>query len=103
MAFEELHPQSKEFISALAANVDAGTHTPNIVRFSGSTEDPRSRIVQKSAGSAPDFVIMMEGYAAGDSFQRLIVKQLLKGEWLGGGETWEGAVQDSAMEQYRAG
>jgi hypothetical protein len=102
VAFEDLTPQSKEYITALAANVDGGTHTPNIVRYSGNIEDPRSRIVQKSAGTEPDYMIVLEGFGAGESFQRLVVKNLLKGGWVSP-DTWEGVVDDSAMAAYRAG
>jgi hypothetical protein len=103
MAFEDLTPQSREFITALASRVADGTHAPEIVRYSGNISDPRSRIVQKGAAGNEDYVMFLEGYSAGDSFQRLIVKGLLKGGWVEGGEVWEGAVDESAVEAYRAG
>lgn len=102
MAYEDLHPQSKEYIDALVANIEAGTHTAKIIRYSGSSDDPRSKIVQKSAGAAPDHVIFLEGFASGDSFQRLVGRGMIKGSWATP-DTWEGAVEDSTLEAYRAG
>jgi hypothetical protein len=101
MAFDELHPLSKEYIEALAGNLDAGTHGNQITRFSGSTEDPRSRIVQKSAGDAEDYTHWLEGYSAGDAFQRLVAKGYLKGSWISP-DTWEGTIEDSALTEYRS-
>jgi hypothetical protein len=102
MAFEDLHPLSKQYIDNLAAHVVDGTHGTAIVRYSGSIEDARSRIVQTSAGSEPDNTIFMEGYSAGDAFQRLVVKGFLKGGWISS-DTWEGVIDESALEAYRAG
>jgi hypothetical protein len=102
MAFEDLHRLSREYILALTTNIDAGTHTADIVRYSGSIEDPRSRIVQAGANGGPPHEIILEGYSAGDAFQRLIVKGLIKGSWVSS-DTWEGVVDESALEAYRAG
>jgi ABC-type taurine transport system ATPase subunit len=102
MAFEDLHPLSKQYIEDLASHVVNGTHTKDIVRYSGSTEDPRSRIVQATAGTEPDYVIYMEGFSAGDALQRLVVQGFIKGSWVSS-DTWEGTVEDSALDAYRAG
>ncbi len=102
MAFEDLHPKSKEYIEGLANNVVAGTHKVDVIRYSGSIEDPRSRIVQPAVGKGEDFVILMEGYSAGDAFNRLIVKGLLQGTWVSS-DTWEGTVTDTAIEAAKAG
>jgi hypothetical protein len=102
MAFDDLQPLSRQYISDLAGNVVNGTHTAQIVRYSGSLEDARSRIVQASAGTAPEHTIYLEGFASGDAFQRLVVKGLLSGSWTSA-EVWEGSVQDAALEAFRAG
>ena len=101
MSFDELHPLSREYIEALCGNVEAGTHSPNVLRLSGDVNDPRARIVQKSAGAAEDHTIFLEGYASGDAFQRLIARGYLKGQWTDP-DTWEGTVDESAMEQFKA-
>jgi hypothetical protein len=102
MAFEDLKPMSKQFIEDLVSHVEAGTHTTDITRFSGDLEDRRARIVQKSAGTEPDYTLFMEGFSAGDAFQYLIVKGLVKGEWVSA-DTWSGKVDDSAIAAYQAG
>lgn len=101
VAFEDLHPQSRQFIQALSAHIHDGTHSSNIIRYSGDTSDPRSRIIQKSLGTEPDHIIYMEGYSAGDSFNRLIGRGLIKGGWVSA-DTWEGTVEPSAVETYSA-
>jgi hypothetical protein len=102
MSFEDLHPKSKEYIEALTTNVIAGTHKPDVIRYSGDVSDPRSRIVQPPIGSGEEFIILMEGYSAGDAFNRLIVKGLLQGSWVTS-DTWEGTVTDTAIETAKAG
>ena len=102
MAFDNLPPQSQEFINTLVANIEAGTHVANVTRFSGDVNDPRSRLVQKAAQGGDDFVLYMEGYGAGDALNRVIAKGFLKGGWVSA-DTWEGEVDDSALEEYRKG
>lgn len=102
MAFDDLHPVSKQYIEAMAANIEAGTHTADIIRYSGTVTEPRARIVQAAAGGGEGFTIWLEGYASGDAFNRLIAKGFIKGGWADA-EVWEGAVEDSALETYRAG
>ncbi len=102
MAFEDLHPRAKEYMDSLASRVLAGTHTDQIVRFSGDINDPRARIVQTSAGSEEDNVIFMEGYASGDAFNRLVVKGYLQGSWVSA-DTWEGKIDETGIAAYQAG
>ena len=102
VGFENMLPQSIQFITALAANIDAGTHTKEIVRYSGSVNDPRSRLVQTAVKGGSDFEILMEGYGAGDAFNILVSRGYLKGGWVDA-DTWEGEVNDTAVETYRAG
>lgn len=102
MTFEALHPLSKEYIETLCGNVEAGTHTTKVVRLSGSINDARARIVQRSVGSAEDLTIFLEGYSSGDAFQRLIARGFLKGEWVDP-DTWEGTVEESALTEFRGG
>jgi len=101
MAFEDMPPRSQTYINALTANVIAGTHKAEFSRFSGDVSDTRSRIVQPSAGSEPEFVLYMEGYGAGDDFMRLVVKGFLEGGWVTS-DTWEGKVTEKAVETYKA-
>jgi hypothetical protein len=100
MAFDDLHPLSREYIEALAGNLDAGTHANTVIRYSGSGEDPRSRIVQPATGGGDDFTLFMEGYSAGDAFQRLVARGYLKGSWVSP-DTWEGTIEDSALTDFR--
>jgi hypothetical protein len=101
MAFDDLRPLARDYITQLAGNVVGGTHTADITRSSGGINDMRDRLVQKSAGQAEDHIIYFESYSSGDAFQTLIVRGYIKGEWLDP-NTWQGAVQDSALEQYSA-
>lgn len=100
MAFDDLRPVAKDYITQLAGNVVNGTHTTSIRRESGSVNDPRDRITQKSATGGQDHVIYFESYASGDAFQTLIVRGYIKGEWLNP-DVWEGEVQERALEEYR--
>jgi hypothetical protein len=102
VAFDILPPQSQEFIKALAGNIEAGTHLPQVTRYSGDSTDPRSRLVQKAVPGGQDYVILMEGYGAGDALNRVIAKGYLKGSWISA-DTWEGEVDPSALEEYRKG
>lgn len=102
MAFEDLHPRAKEYMDSLASRVVAGTHKSKVTRFSGDINDNRSRIIQPSAGSEEDNIIFMEGYAAGDAFNRLVVKGYLKGSWISA-DTWEGEIDESGVAAYQAG
>ena len=102
MAFEDLLPQSAEFITALAKNIDDGSHGKEIVRYSGSVNDPRSRLVQTADGDGEAFEILMEGYGAGDAFNILIGRGFIQGGWIDA-DTWQGEIDDSAVEAYRAG
>ncbi len=99
MAFDDLRPVAKDYITQLAGNVANGTHSATIIRSSGSVNDPRDRITQKSAGESPDHVIYFESYASGDAFQTLIVRGYIKGEWLDP-DTWQGEVQEKALTEY---
>ncbi len=101
MAFDELHPLSKEYIETLCSNVEAGTHTTKVTRLSGSINDPRARMVQEGS-SAEDLIIYLEGYASGDAFQRLIARGFLKGEWVDP-DIWEGEVDESALTEHKGG
>jgi len=102
VAFDNLPPQSQEFIKALAGNVEAGTHLSEVTRFSGDVSDPRSRMVQKAVPGGEDHVILMEGYGAGDALNRVIAKGYLKGGWISA-DTWQGEVDESALEELRKG
>lgn len=102
MAFDTLIPQSREYITALAGNIVAGTHTNEITWHSGSVNDPRARIVQKATGGNDDFTLYLEGYGSGEAIQRLIVKQFLTQEW-SGPDSWDGVIQDSAVTEMKAG
>lgn len=102
MAFDNLPPQSQEFIKTLAGNMEAGTHTATVTRFSGDVSDPRSRLVQKGAPGNDDYVMVMEGYGAGDALNRVIAKGYLKGGWISA-DTWEGEIDESALEELRKG
>lgn len=102
MAFDILPPQSQEFIKTLAGNIEAGTHVAQVTRYSGDSTDPRSRLVQKAIEGGQDHVIVMEGYGAGDALNRVIAKGYLKGGWVSA-DTWQGEVDDSALEEYRKG
>ena len=66
MAFDDLHPLSKEYIETLAANIEAATHGADVIRYSGDLDEPRARIVQKAVNEGEDFVMWMEGWSAGD-------------------------------------
>ena len=100
MTFDALHPLSKEYIETMCGNVEAGTHTVKVLRLSGSINDARARLVQKSAGSADDITIYLEGYSSGDAFQRLIARGFIKGAWVDP-DVWEGTIDDSALAEYR--
>jgi len=102
MAFEDLTPLSKQFIEDLSSHVEAGTHTVDITRYSGDIGDSRARIVQKATAANPDYTLYFDGFTAGDAFQRLIAKGLLKGKW-DSADTWSGTVDESALTAYRAG
>ncbi len=109
MPFEALQaetaPSAKlsfAYIMALAGNVEAGTHSTEVTRYSGSINDPRARIVQKSTGEAEDHTIFLEGYASGDAFQRLIARGFITGEWADP-DTWQGTVDETALTEYRGG
>jgi hypothetical protein len=102
VAFDNLIPQSREYITTLAGNVIAGTHTNKITRLSGSVNDPRARIVQKATPGNTDYTLFLEGYGSGEAVQRLVVKGYLTGEWADV-DTWEGTVEDSAITEMQAG
>lgn len=104
MAFEDLNltPLSKQYIEDLSSHVVAGTHTPEITRYSGSLEDARARLVLKATKGNPDYTLFLDGFSAEDAMQRLIVKGLLKGGWESA-DTWSGTVDESALAAMRAG
>jgi hypothetical protein len=102
VAFDTLIPQSREYITALAGNVVAGTHTPNFHWHSGSVNDPRARIIQKATPGNTDFTLFLEGYGSGEAVQRLIVKGYLTQQWVDV-DSWDGVVQDSAISEIQAG
>jgi len=102
MKLEELKPQAREYLVALAGNVEAGTHGRQFVRYSGTGEDPRSRIVQPAVAGGEDFTIWLEGYSAGDALMRLVASGLVKGGWADS-DTWRGEIDESGLEVVRAG
>jgi hypothetical protein len=102
VAFDNLIPQSRDYITALAGNVAAGTHSNKFTWRSGSVNDPRARIVQKATAGNEDFTLFLEGYGSGEAVQRLIVKGFLTQQWTDV-DTWEGEVQDSAVTELQAG
>jgi hypothetical protein len=102
VAFDTLIPQSREYITALAGNIAAGTHTTEIRRLSGSVNDPRARIVQKATAGNQDFTLYLEGYGSGEALLRLVAKGYLKGEW-SDVDTWDGTVEDLAVTEFNAG
>ena len=102
MAFDNLIPQSREYITVLAGNVVAGTHTNTIAWHSGSVNDPRARIIQKATPGNTDFTLFLEGYGSGEAVQRLIVKGFLTQQWTDV-NSWDGTVQDSAITELQAG
>jgi hypothetical protein len=101
MAFDNLPDRPKEYITVLTSNVINGTHTTKIVRTSGSINDPRSRVTQKAVGDGEDFTIFLEGYGAGEAFNRIIAKGYMSGGWADA-DTWEGEIEDTAVEEYKS-
>ena len=99
MAFDVLPEPAKGYITQLAGNLANGTHTADVTRFSGTVNDPRARIVQKAVEGGEDFTLYLEGYAAGEAFQRILVKGFMTGDWLDS-ETWEGKIDQSAVDEY---
>jgi hypothetical protein len=100
MAFDDLRPVAKDYITQLAGNVANGTHESKIIRVAGSVNDTRDRIIQKSTAGGEDHVIFFDSYASGDAFQTLIVKAYIKGQWVDP-NTWEGDVLEHAVEEYK--
>lgn len=101
MPFDNLPDRPKEYITALAGNVANGTHTTKLLRSSGSVNDPRSRVVQTAVEGGEDFTIYLEGYGAGEAFNRIIAKGYMSGGWLDA-DVWEGEVDASAVEEFKS-
>ncbi|MFN2115089.1 MAG: hypothetical protein ACK2T6_05200 [Anaerolineae bacterium] len=101
MPFDILPDRPREYITVLTANVVNGTHTPKIVRSSGSINDPRSRVTQEAVEGGEPFVIFLEGYGAGEAFNRIIAKGYMTGGWLDA-DVWEGQIDPSAIEEYKS-
>ena len=100
MAFDDLRPLAKDYITQLAGNVVNGTHEATILRTTGGINDMRDRVVQKASTGGEDHMIFFESYSSGDAFQILIVRGYIKGEWLDP-NSWQGEVLDHALEEYR--